>query len=126
MRNIHIKTIPHHEQRYNTCGDYWIDDEGDIQIRVSGVGIPRFEELIAVHELVEMLLVLARSISLEAIDKFDKEYEAKRKAGDTSEPGDSPNAPYKNEHFFATTVERMLAREYEVNWNKYEEAINNL
>lgn len=126
MKNIHIKTIPHHEQKYNTCGDYWLDENGDIQIRVSKIGVPKFEELIAIHELAEALLVLARGIPLDVIDKFDKEFENKREAKDNSEPGDNPYAPYKSEHFFATTIERMLSREYNVDWNIYNEAVDNL
>ncbi len=126
MRNIYIKSIPHSEQRYNTCGDYWMDEVGDIQIRVSNLNEPRYEELVAFHELAEVLLVLARGISLVDIDNFDKNYEKKRRNGDTSEPGDAYDAPYNMEHFFATTVERMLSREYEVDWFNYEDVINEL
>ena len=37
--NITIKTIAHDKQRYDTVGDWWFDDEGDLQIRVSRVGL---------------------------------------------------------------------------------------
>ncbi len=40
--DIHIKTVPHKEQRYNTVGDYWIEDRV-IQIRVSEMGNEDYE-----------------------------------------------------------------------------------
>jgi hypothetical protein len=70
--------------------------------------------------LVEVLLCKERGISQELVDKFDMEYEASRSEWDTtSEPGDAAGAPYKKEHFFATTVERLLAAELGVDWEKY-------
>lgn len=127
MRQINIKTIPHSEQRYPTVGDYWIDEVDVLQIRVSDMGNARYEELVAVHELNEALLVLARGIPIELIDKFDMQYEASRSEWDTvSEPGDAAGAPYRIEHFFATNVERLLAREYSVDWKAYEDKVTSL
>ena len=44
----------------------------------------------------------------------------------TAEPGDSPDAPYHKEHVFATKIERLLAKEFDVDWREYEAAINSL
>lgn len=117
---IKIETIPHKRQRYPTVGDWYLDKSGTIVVRVSRMGNWRYEVLVAVHELVELLLCEHRGISQAAVDKFDKDYEANRKPGDDSEPGDDPKAPYRREHFFATSIERLLAAELGVDWAKYE------
>lgn len=118
--NVKIVTIPHEEQRYPTVGD-WVVNGDNLYISVSKMSDPRYELLVAVHELVEALLCKERGIPQELVDKFDMEYEASRSEWDTtSEPGDAAGAPYKKEHFFATTVERLLAAELGVDWEKYE------
>jgi hypothetical protein len=60
------------------------------------------------------------------VDVFDMAYEKTRPDGDDSEPGDSPDAPYRNEHFFATSIERLIAAEFGVDWMLYESHINEL
>jgi hypothetical protein len=112
--------------RYRTCGDWWVDPDGTIQIRVSELSDWRREALIAVHELWEGLICKHRGITQEAVDAFDMEYEANRGSGDDSEPGDNPEAPYRREHCSATGVERLLASELEVVWKDYEEEIEAL
>lgn len=120
--NINIKVIPHFEQRYETPGDYWIDKKDVVQVRISELGNWRYEMLIAVHELVELLICKYQDISIAQIDKFDKEFEEDRKKGMykvEDEPGDHINAPYRVAHFIATTVERFLASFLGVDWNDY-------
>jgi len=124
--NVKIVTIPHEEQRYPTVGD-WVVNGDNLYISVSKMSDPRYELLVAVHELVEVLLCKERGIPQELVDKFDMEYEASRSEWDTtSEPGDAAGAPYKKEHFFATTVERLLAAELGVDWEKYEAEVQAL
>jgi hypothetical protein len=124
--NITIRTIPYDAMRYPTAGDWVFADEHNLQITVAGIGDRRMEALIGVHELIEALLCDRRGITTQAVDAFDKMFEATRKDDDPSEPGDSPLAPYRREHFFATTVERMLAAEMGVDWIEYEERIDAL
>lgn len=119
---IVIKTIPHNEQRYETPGDWWWDENG-IQIRTSNTGSIAQDTLLIVHELVESLLCLCRGITQEQVDKFDLEYENNRKEGNEDEPGDDSNAPYKKEHCLATGIERILASELSVDWSKYADQI---
>jgi hypothetical protein len=123
---ICIKTLSHREQRYPTCGDWFVDPDGTIQIRVSELSDWRREALIAVHELWEGLICKHRGITQEAVDAFDMEYEANRDSDDDSEPGDNPEAPYRREHCSATGVERLLASELDVVWKDYEEEIEAL
>jgi hypothetical protein len=49
------------------------------------------------HQAIEAYLAIHAGVSPEAIDEFDRAYEAKRKAGDDSEPGDDPKAPYRKQ-----------------------------
>ena len=128
--NITIKTIPHSEQRYATVGDWWFDEAGDLQIRVSRApgNLPpvndwKYEAMIAFHELAETLLCKDRGISVEMVDAFDKSFV---QSEIIDEAGDHPNSPYRKEHFFATTVERLLAAELGVNWNDYADAVDEL
>jgi hypothetical protein len=124
---IHLQTIPHDQQRYPTVGDYWEEADGVEHVRVSELPDWRYEALVAVHEIVELLLAKHRAISEEAISAFDVEFERDREHGKVlGEPGDDPRAPYKREHFFATNVERLLAAELEVDWRSYETLVDSL
>lgn len=124
MLNITIKTIPHSEQRYDTTGDYYEKDSA-LEFKISELTDPRYEMLIAVHELIERLLCQQRGITDAEIDKFDMLYEELRKANFPVEvePGNDLAAPYFKEHRFATQVERMLADQLGVNWEEYENYI---
>lgn len=123
---ISIAIIKHDQQRYETCGDWRWDTRGNLLITVSDLGNWRHNILVAFHEFAEVMLCRHRNISQQDVDQFDIAYEEARQEGDTSEPGDSPLAPYNKEHKFATIVERLLAEELEVNWEEYEAKINSL
>lgn len=129
-RSIIIKIIPHKEQRYDTCGDYWLDESGDIQLRISELGDSKSEMAVLIHELVELGLVLQNAIPIEKIDDFDTKFEKLRGREPTligeQEPGDMVSAPYHREHVFATKVERMYLKEARGDWATHESIINNL
>lgn len=124
--NINIQTIPHDQHRYPTCGDWWLDEQGNLQIRVSDMGNTDYEALVALHELVEVLLCKKRGITTEQVDAFDKTFESNRAEGNNDEPGDDPAAPYRKEHFFATNIEALMSSELGVDWKTYEAKINEL
>jgi hypothetical protein len=124
VMQITIRTIPHKEQRYDTCGDWLFDTGGNLEIRVSEVGDWRMEALVAFHELAEMLICKRNGVTQAAVDAFDIRYESNRPADDDSEPGDDPAAPYYTAHQFATCVERLLCRELGLNWQDYERQLN--
>lgn len=117
---IVIETIPHRAHRYETVGDYWIDPDGTLQIRVSQMADDRMAALVAIHELVEVTLTEHRGISEASIMKFDTDHP------ELDDPGHSPEAPYHHEHVFAEIVERQVAHELGVNWQEYEKAIEAL
>jgi hypothetical protein len=119
---ILIETIPHSEQPYPTCGDFR-EENGVLHIRVSKEIGEDSALLVALHELVEVTLCKKRGISTESVDAFDIAYEKTRPEGDDSEPGDSPDAPYRKEHFFATNIERLMAEQMGVDWAEHDERI---
>lgn len=125
MQSISIKVIPHIEQRYPTCGD-WYYENGELMIRVSKMTDDRFEFLVALHELVEVKLCELFGITQSVVDDFDMEYERTRATDDDSEPGDSPKAPYRLQHCIATGVERTIAAFMGVDWSEDQAAINAL
>jgi hypothetical protein len=123
---ICIATIPNSEQRYPTAGDYWIDENGDWQIRVSQLGDWRFELLVAIHELCEMAMCHHDGIPESEITAFDIQYEKDREAGkhcDYEEPGDDFESPYGKQHCLATGIERIMCAVLDVEWSEYEESI---
>jgi hypothetical protein len=82
--------------------------------------------LVAFHELAEVLMCKNDGVSQKSVDDFDMAYEKTRPEGDCSEPGDSPDAPYRRQHFIATNLERQLADALGVKWHDYEQEINSL
>ena len=123
---IEIKTILQGEQRYKTLGDYWIDENGVWQIRVSQMNNWVFEMAVIIHELWEMALCYYRGIDEKYITEFDKNFELERKEGNTDEPGDSVFAPYNREHCSATGIERLFISETGKSWQEYEEAADKI
>ena len=117
MLNINIKTIEHSKHRYSTLGDYYTKDNQDI-ILVSEMSNSKYEVLIAIHELVELVLTRDRGISEECITKWDIEHL------ELEEPGDHVDAPYHREHMFASKIEKMLADELGIDWIEYNKMLD--
>jgi hypothetical protein len=117
-----IETIPHKEHRYSTCGD-WFEKDGVLHIKVSEEIGEDSAMLVALHEWIETTLCKKRGITEKQVDDFDVAYEKTRPENDESEPGDSPDAPYRKEHFFATNVERLMAEQMGVNWFDHDKRI---
>jgi hypothetical protein len=122
--HIVIETIDHSKQRYKTVGDWQIDGACNLHITVSKMSDQRYEFLVGMHEAIEAYLAMHAGVTQGAVDKFDTAYEARRKKGDDSEPGDDPRAPYHKQHVFAEKVERLLAAELGVDWSAYAEEVS--
>lgn len=113
---IVIETIPHANQRYATCGDYF-EEDGVKHIRVSTLGDRRMEMLVAIHELIESALCDERRIPEPAVKAFDEAHP------ESDDPGGLPDAPYHREHMFAEFVEKIIATELRVDWDRYGDRI---
>ena len=66
---IVIETIPHDKHRYETVGDYWYDDMGTLQVRVSDMGNEFYEKMVVIHELIEEALTKQKGISEQETSK---------------------------------------------------------
>ena len=126
INKLMFEVIDHEDQRYPTVGDFFVDNNGILRIYVSKLGNNKMELLVLLHELVEVLLTEEHNIPEPMITKFDVEYEDARQQGDLSEPGDCSMAPYKNEHCFATGIERLMCSMLNVDWLEYEKVCNSL
>jgi hypothetical protein len=117
---IVIETIPHADQRYTTVGDWWVDEAGTWQIRVSELNNEKMAFLVGLHELIEMACCLSDGVTQEAVDEFDKHYDGE------GEPGVDIEAPYYTQHQQATSVEQTVAAWLHVDWDSYDRAIERL
>ena len=124
LPTITVDTIPHKKQRYPTVGDYY-KSHGKLHIKISKTN-SNHEFLVLIHELIEWYLTSQKGVKIQDIDSFDISFENQREPGNTEEPGDNPNAPYYQEHQFATKIEREVAEYLGVDWDKYEEHVINL
>ena len=86
----------------------------------------RMEQLVLIHELVEIFLLQNKGVPLSVTDDFDIMFEKEREQGkhsDDDEPGDDPRCPYRESHRFAENIERQLAYELGVDWTLYNEKV---
>ena len=109
-----IQPVQQKEQRYETIGDYFVDD-GVLQIRVTKQRDWRYEFLIALHELIEEATTRNLGIKEEDILAFD----VGPVGGKSDDPGSMTEAPYHKQHVFAENVERLVAAELGVDWEEY-------
>jgi hypothetical protein len=125
---IHIKTIPHSEQRYPTVGDYFYEN-GVLEVRISEMHNDKYHFLVALHEIIEEFLTRDDGITEEQITEFDLKYEEKRDKGlvpEDSEPGFADDCPYRLHHTIATAHEMNIAALCGVNWMEYDKTVNSL
>lgn len=124
--NVHIKIIPHDDQRYFTVGDWWYEADA-LEIRVSRIPEhPDYEFLVGYHELIEAQLCAKAGITEEQVTAFDVIFENERLVGlhlPEDEPGDDCRAPYRLQHVWATAQEKYMADALGVNWEHYEEIL---
>lgn len=117
---ITIQTVPHHQQRYDTAGDWQYLDMFTLLISVSKLDDWKMEACLGFHELAEALICKWLNISQTVVDDFDFAFK-----GD-GEPGDAPDCPYRIPHRVASAVEYILALALEVDWAAYEARLNAL
>lgn len=131
---ILIEAIPHKEQRYPTCGDWYFDTDGNLIVKVSEEMGKDSCFLVAVHELVEVWLATKRGVTVKEVDDFDIAYEKSHREGgtlegkrlDESEPGDDPACPVFKEHGIATGIETLLCAELGIPWSVHNATVEAL
>jgi hypothetical protein len=126
---IIIESIPHSQQKYPTVGDWKVEPDGTWHILVSEMSDWRYMLLVGRHELDEMAICQHRGIKEEDVSAFDIRFEEERERGlhtPEEEPGDSPDAPYREPHFIATNAERELSVPLQVDFLKYDKEVVSL
>lgn len=114
-------TVPHSSQQYDTVGNYW-DFNNVWHVRISKCNDWRYEALVLIHELVEMILTQNNGVNWKEIDDFDT-----RGVGQFSnDPGAIPEAPYHKEHMLAQQVEQLMAYWMGINWDEYNNTLDTL
>lgn len=119
IKGIAISFIDQKDQRYPTVGDWFFDDAGWLQIRVSKMEDPRYQLAVAFHEFVEAVTCTQAGITPAQVDEFDM-----GEGSDLDEPGQSIRAPYHKEHLLATAMERRLINHMGVNWDTYDKEVS--
>jgi hypothetical protein len=119
--NITIKTVPPQDMRPEVDGaDWYLDANGDLQVRVCPMSDPRMEMALALHEAFEAVLCLHAGITVDEVDKFDQAYDLAHPDDNDIEAGDDPACPYQVEHSLATAVERIYTAYTNLNWFEYD------
>lgn len=116
---ITLEVIPHEQQRLGAIGDWWFEENGDLQVRVSDLGDVRYNFLVLRHEMDEAFLCARAGITTEMVDEDQKN------AADTDDPDSFsgyPGARLQNQHNDALAAEWIMARLLGVDWKAYGEA----
>lgn len=150
---LRFSVIPHRYQRYDSVGDYEYQAEDELwEFRASRMRPIEYSWLVFFHEIIEWGICKLTGVKMQAIDKFDMEYEKARehfleverkhpeKHSNLSlrggcapcgcqfyeEPGDDPHAPYHDAHMTATLCEKAIARAIGVDWQAYGDTVAKL
>jgi hypothetical protein len=122
--NINIKVIPESEQRETVNGaDWFFDDQGDLQVRVSPMSDWRYEVALAFHEAFEACLCKNNGVTQKSVDDFDMAYDLAHPDQPDINAGDEPDAPYVREHNYATIVDRLFIGACGLFWKKYDDEL---
>lgn len=119
--DINIKVIPESEQRAEVNGaDWYYDETGNLQVRISPLKDWRHEVLLQFHEAIEAVICKHLGISQQAVDKFDQQFDLEHPNEPDLNAGDDPLAPYDRAHTLATACERAMAFALDVQWGDYD------
>ena len=117
IRSVIIQAVNPPQMRYHTAGDWFFLEDDELAIKVVDTGNWRYNCLLAIHELVEVLLCTNDGISQKAVDRFDFAHQ------DDDDPGADPKAPYARQHLVAMGIEMVLCATLDIPWISYEQAV---
>ena len=111
LSSIHPSSL-----RYPSAGDWSILDNGTTRaLCAAPEGIdPRSVKLVLIHELVESWLCSLHGVKESDVTNFDTSHLH------FDEPGDSPEAPYYDQHRIAISVEKILCEAMGMTWDEHE------
>lgn len=122
--DIIIKVIPESEQRAEVNGADWFwDEKGDLQVRVSPMSDWRYEVALAFHEAFEACLCKDAGVTQKSVDDFDMAYDLAHPDQPDLNAGDELDAPYKHQHNYATIVDRLFIGACGLSWKAYDDEL---
>lgn len=107
--------------RNNNIDDYFQED-GVCNIIASEINLSIATKILLIHGLIEHILTEEAGIPESVIDAYDKEFEDKIQKGivsEDAEPGEQEDCPYKDQHYSAEVVERILCDRVKLSWRDY-------
>lgn len=119
IHSVSITVVQPNLMRYRTVGD-WQVSGGALAIQVADTGNWKYNILVGVHELVEVILCVNDGVSEKKVSNFDLAHQA------DDDPGTHPKAPYHKQHLIAMSVEMMLAALLGVKWRVYEDKLDEI
>ena len=120
--NINLKIIPQDEHRFTTIGDWWVDEKGVLQMRISKMADWRYEVAVLFHELIEFFVCKHLGIETKECDEFDLFYETQYEKGlidRSKEAGFDKRCPYQKGHRWGARFERLIIWILGASWKKY-------
>lgn len=122
--DILIRVIPESEMRPEVNGADWFwDEKGDLQVRVSPMSDWRYEVALAFHEAFEACLCKQNGVSQKSVDDFDMAYDLAHPDQPDLNAGDELDAPYRREHNYATIVDRLFIGACGLDWKAYDDEL---
>lgn len=119
MKQIIIKFIQDDQHR-NGQGpaDWWFDENGDFQIRVTDMGDWRYNYLCARHEMDEIAGCKHAGITTQQVDDYCAIPESELPSEPDSFSG-YPKSPHQKQHNDALAAEWQFSRVLDVDWVEY-------
>jgi hypothetical protein len=111
-----------------TGADWWISEDGTLQVRVERLATYGRTMSLMVHEITEAIICKFQGVTVEQVDKFDTEFERLHPENKGIEAGDADGAPYGKAHMLATACERIVAAEMGIgscdSWKSYDDELS--
>lgn len=103
------------DQPYESVGDYYKTENGDVHFDVLDTGSEFTNSLIALHEFGERLLNQRLGVTDGMVDEHDLKY-----ADHNGEPGDLPDSPYRDQHALMVCFEYLCCVLAGVSWTEHD------
>lgn len=119
---VEIKFIDHADQRYDTAGDWFWNEQGTLlTLHISKTADPKTDFAVAVHELIEALACKLNGVLQSEVDHWDMV-----EAAEETDPGLNPGAPYHHEHMTADKCERIFVEAVDLDWDTHNATLDQL
>lgn len=121
-----IKVVPFKKVRNNGYGDYF-ETPKQRQFLIADVDNEDFHLAVAIHELIEEYDTRRHGILESEINEFDAYFEEERELGlhgEDEEPGDDERSIYREQHQFATSIEKQIVEHFGYTWDDYNKQLS--